>query len=108
MAVSEQKLWKAWADELRQQLMKGLQPEVTKSVADIALETGTSKAEQTLRGARFWRACQSGQKPNHILATAGFEIEFTQDEDGKVQNVTLRLDESWLTIMQRVIDRNKP
>ena len=105
MAGSEQKLWKQWADALRQEMMSGLTPEVTKSVEQIATETETTKATRTLHGTRFWSACQSGQAPNHMLVTAGFVIEYEPDEDKKVQEVTLRLNESWMTILQRVIDR---
>jgi hypothetical protein len=105
--TSEKKRWKNWADCLRQEMMTGLTAEVTKSVEVITSETATTKTESTLRGVRFWEACQLGKGPNDFLVTAGFEIEFEQDENRKVQEVTLRLNQSWMTILQRVLDRKK-
>jgi len=107
MAVSEKVLWKDWADGLRQEMMSNLTPQVTKSLEEITSETETTKAESTLRSVRFWQACQAGTTPNDVLATAGFEIEFQQDERRHVREVTLRLNESWMTILQRVLDREK-
>lgn len=105
MAVQEKTRWKNWADGLRQTMMTSLKPEVTKSVEAITSETATTKAESTLRSVRFWQACQAGDSPNDVLAKAGFEIEFQPDEARHVQEVTLRLNQSWLTILQRVLDR---
>ena len=87
--------------------MTGLTAEVTKSVEAITSETATTKAESTLRSARFWRACQSGKRPNDFLTTAGFEIEFQQDEKRNVREVTLRLNQTWTAILQRVLARKQ-
>ncbi|MBC8356930.1 MAG: hypothetical protein H8E66_33580 [Planctomycetes bacterium] len=105
MTVQDKTRWKDWADELRQEMMSGLTPEVTKSVEVITSETATSKSASSLRSVRFWRACQLGEKPNDVLARAGFDIEFQQNEEQKVQEVTLRLNRSWMTILDRVRDR---
>jgi len=88
-------------------MMGSLTAEVTKSVEDIISETATTKVDSTLRSVRFWKACQSGKSPNDFLSTAGFEIEFEQDEERNVREVTLRLNESWMSILQRVLDRKK-
>lgn len=72
---------------------------------DITSETATTKTERTLQSTRFWQACQSGRSPNDALVTAGFEIDFEQDEGGNVREVTLRLNETWMTIMRRALDR---
>ena len=105
MAVQEKTRWKNWADGLRQEMMTNLETEVTKSVDAIISETATTKAESTVRSVRFWRACQAGTGPNDFLAKAGFEIEFQQDQERQVQAVTLKLNATWLTILQRVLDR---
>ena len=107
MSVQEKTRWKNWADKLRQEMMTSLTAEITKSVESITTETRTTKAESTLHGARFWKACQAGKSPNDVLAVAGFEIDFEQDDDRKVQEVTLRLNSTWMDIMQRVLDRKK-
>lgn len=107
MSVQEKTRWKNWADQLRQEMMTGLNPEVTKSVADITEETATTKAESTLRSTRFWKACQDGKSPNDALTVAGFVIDFEQDDDRKVSEVTLRLNATWMDIMQRVLDRQR-
>jgi hypothetical protein len=107
MAVQEKVRWKNWADCLRQEMMTGLTGEITKSVEAIAAETATTKAERTLRGERFWRACQIGKSPNDFLRKAGFEIEFQQDDKRHVRKVTLRPNQSWMNILQRVLDRKK-
>jgi hypothetical protein len=107
MTVQEKILWKKWATSLRQSMMTSLTPEVTKTVASIAVETGTTKAESTLTGSRFWQACQDGKSPNETLSLAGFEIEFAPDEKRKVHEVTLRLNKTWKDIMQGVLDRQR-
>lgn len=105
MTVQEKTRWKQWADHLRQEMMANLTPDVTKSVEAIASETATTKGEKTVRSERFWRACQAGESPNDALTKAGFEIEFEAGEDRHVEEVTLRLNQTWMTILQRVLDR---
>ena len=39
------------------------------------------------------------------LVKAGFEIEFEPNEEREVDTVTLRLNDTWKAIMQRVMDR---
>ena len=107
MSVQEKTRWKKWADHLRQEMMTSLTSEVTKSVATITTETSTTKAESTLNGARFWKACQQGKSPNDVLSVAGFEIDFEQDDERKVREVTLRLNQTWMEILQRVLDRKR-
>ena len=107
MPVQEKTRWKNWADELRQEMMTSFTTEVTKSVEAITAETATSKAASSLRSARFWESCRSGKSPNDFLAKAGFEIEFQQDEQRNVNEVTLRLNQTWLTILQGAIDRKR-
>ena len=105
MSVQEKTRWKKWAESLRQEMMTSLTAEVTKSVEAITSETATTKAENTVRSERFWRACQAGSSPNEFLATAGFEIEFEPDEERNVREVTLKLNKTWMTILQGVLDR---
>jgi hypothetical protein len=105
MSVQEKVRWKNWADRLRQQMMTGLEPQVTRSVQSIASETATTKAESTLHSVRFWKACQAGKSPNDALTSAGFEIDFEANSEKSVQQVTLRLNATWMSIMQRVLDR---
>ncbi len=107
MTVGEKARWKNWADGLRQQMMTSLKAEVTKSVEAITTETATTKAKSSLRSARFWRACQLGEVPNDVLSTAGFEIDFQQDERGNVGEVTLRLNQTWRTIQDHVLARKQ-
>ncbi len=108
MSVQEKVRWKNWADRLRQEMMTGLEPEVTRTVQSIRSETATTKAESTLHSVRFWKACQAGKSPNDALATAGFEIDFQPTDERSVQQVTLRLNPTWMSILQRVLDRKKP
>jgi hypothetical protein len=107
MALQEKARWKNWADGLRQQMMTGLTAEVTKSVEAIASETATGKAESTLHSVRFWTACQKGDRPNEFLAAAGFDIEFEPDDRKRVNEVTLRLNKTWMGILQQVLDRQQ-
>ena len=104
MSIQEKVRWKNWADQLRKDMMTSLTPEVTKSVNSITQETATTKAESTLRSVRFWKSCQAGKSPNDTLVMAGFVIEF-QEEERVVSDITLRLNQTWMSIMQRVIDR---
>ena len=108
MPVSEKVAWKNWADGLRQEMMTGLMPKVTKSVEDISSETATTKGEKTMKSVRFWQACQSGKSPNDVLVNAGFHVDFEPNESGNVSEVTLKLNDSWMAILQRVLDRIEP
>jgi hypothetical protein len=103
----DQKRWKDWADALRQAMMTAKIGEVTKSVADISQETGTEKSASTLQSTKFWNACILGEGSNGALTKAGFELSYTPTSAGKVEAVTLRLNPSWQSILQRVLDRKK-
>ena len=107
MTVAEKTRWKNWADGLRQEMMTSLTAEVTKSLEAITSETSTTKAESSLRSARSWRACQMGESPIDFLAKAGFEIEFQQDEQRSVREVTLRLNQTWMAIHHQVLARRQ-
>ena len=107
MTVHEKTRWKNWAESLRQQMMGNLTPEITKSVDAIVSEVGTTKPENTLRSERFWRSCQTGKSPNDALTVAGFEIEFDGAGDQGVEQVTLKLNATWMAILQRVLDRQR-
>ena len=104
-AQSDKGRWKKWADSLRQEMMIALTPQVTKSVDAIAAETGTTKSKKTLKKVAFWRSCQTGAIANDSLIAAGFEIEFQENEDRCVSEVTFKLNSTWLSIMQKVINR---
>lgn len=105
MSVRDKTLWKEWAERLRQEMMTGLTPQVTKSVDTITEEIGTDKSPTVLHSRRFWSSCQAAQGTNDTLVKAGFEIEFEPNEDSQVDVVTLRLNNDWRAIMQRVLDR---
>ena len=104
MSVRDNVRWKDWADGLRQTLMAQMTPQVTKSIEEIIKETATEKSASVLGTQRFWKACQAGT--NNTLSTAGFEIEFESNEEGKVETVTLQLNKTWKAIMKRVLDRS--
>jgi hypothetical protein len=106
MNVTEKTRWKRWADSLRQEMMGNLTPEVTMSVDAIAAEVATEKSEKTWRSERFWRSCQAGASPNEFLSVAGFDVDF-QSQEHDVGEVTLRLNKTWMAILQRVRDRQE-
>lgn len=105
MSVAEKTRWGQWATDLRQKMMRELSPQVTRSIDEIAEETGTQKTTTVLHSRRFWNSCQAGKSPNDSLVKAGFEIEFEPNDDDVIENVTLRLNQTWSQIMQRVVDR---
>jgi hypothetical protein len=103
----DQKMWKAWADVLRQAMMTRLVCEVTKSVTEISHETGTEKPASSLQSQKFWNACIRGEGSYGTLSKAGFDLSFVPNAAGKVDAVTFRLNAGWQAILQRVLDRNK-
>jgi hypothetical protein len=105
MSVKDNTRWKEWADRLRQQMMADLTPEVAISVERIMTETRTDKSPSAMRSQRFWNACQTGDASNNVLSKAGFHVEFLPNAKGEVEIVTLRLNNTWRAIMQRVLDR---
>lgn len=107
MTVQDKKRWKEWADRLRQEMMSSRTTDVTKSIGSIVAATATTKGEKAVRSERFWLACQAGTSPNEVLAKAGFEIDFQADGDRRVEEVTLRLNQTWRNILQGVLDRQK-
>ena len=105
-AVTDKARWKKWADALRQEMMVELKPSVTKSIDDIAEESGTTKSPKTLKSLAYWRSCQAGAAANDSLKAAGFELEFAEKDKGSgVSEVTLKLNSTWMNIMQKVLDR---
>lgn len=107
MSVQEKSRWKKWADQLRQEMMTSRTPEVTKSITEISTETGTTKALSTLVGARFWTSCQQGVAPNDVLVIAGFEVAFSLGQDSKVAEVTLKLNRTWMEILERAAAKKR-
>ena len=107
MTMHEKKRWKEWADCLRQEMMGSRTTDVTKSVDAIVTATTTTTAEKTVHSERFWLGFQAGTSPNEVLAKAGFEIEFETDDNRRVEEVTLRLNQTWRKILQGVIDRQR-
>ncbi len=107
MAARDKTRWKEWAERLRQEMMTGLTAEVTKSVDTIGTETGTDKSTSVLHSRRFWTACQSAQGSNDVLVKAGFIVEFEPNGDSEVDVVTLRLNDTWQSILQNVLDRRE-
>lgn len=105
MAIQEKQRWKAWADQLRQQMMGSRTSEVTKSVDAIVTATASTKPEKTLHSERFWLGCQAGRSPNEVLVKAGFDIEFETDGERRVEEVTIKLNQTWRNILQGVLDR---
>lgn len=105
MAARDKTLWKEWAERLRQEMMVGLIPQVTKSVDTIGMEIGTEKSSTMLHSRRFWSACQSAQGAHDALVKAGFIVEFATNGESEVDLVTLRLNDTWQSIMQNAIDR---
>ena len=90
---------------MRQTMMTELTTSVTKSVSQIIEETATEKSVSVLETHRFWKTLQDGKGANDTLLRAGFQIEFTTNEEGKVDTVTLQLNDTWTAILQRVLDR---
>lgn len=107
MTAREKTRWKAWAEELRQEMMTQLRPEITKSVEAIIEESHTELSVSLLATPRFWKSCQAGKGPNDVLVRAGFEISFSEDDNGSVELVKLQLNATWKGIMQQVLDRKK-
>ncbi len=105
MSVRDKTRWREWAERLRQEMMSGLTPQVTKSVDTITEEIGTDKSPSVLHSSRFWSSCQAAQGANDTLVKAGFEIEFEPNDESEVDEVTLRLNGTWKAIMQGVLDR---
>lgn len=101
----DQKRWKEWADALRQSMMTGLMPEVTKSVEELTQEIRTDKPPSTLQSQKFWNACRDGQGSHTTILKAGFEVSYVPNGAGKVDSVTFRLNDTWQAILQRVLDR---
>lgn len=105
MSVRDKTRWREWADGLRQKMMSELTPQVTKSVDTLSEEVGTDMSPSLLHSRRFWNACQLGKKPHETLVKAGFEVEFESNDQKEINTVTLRLNDTWKSIMQRVLDR---
>jgi hypothetical protein len=94
------KCWVEWAETLRVHMMTNKLAEVVKPTHDIHRETGTRESLRSLQSQDFWNSCQRGSTDGDLLTKAGFVLDFVPSEDGKVESVTFRLNETWLAIMQ--------
>ncbi|MDA0660974.1 MAG: hypothetical protein O2931_10920 [Planctomycetota bacterium] len=105
MSVRENTRWKEWADGLRQSMMKDLTSEVIKTVDAITEETGSDRSRNVLHSRRFWDSYQVGKSPHDVFLKAGLELEFKPNEKSEIDVITIRLNKTWKSIMQRVLDR---
>ncbi|HEU0068070.1 MAG TPA: hypothetical protein VFQ26_02260 [Nitrospiraceae bacterium] len=105
MSVKENTRWKEWAERLRQRMMAELTTEVALPVERIRTEIKTDKSASAMRTRKFWTAFQAEADTNNVLRKAGFHIDFVPNANGDVEVVTLRLNDTWKSIMQRVLDR---
>jgi hypothetical protein len=81
-------------------MMTNKVPELSKSAIEIHPEDGTHESLASMQSRGFWNSCQRGGTDWDALVKAGFELDFEPDENGKVQSVTFRLNDTWLGIMQ--------
>ncbi len=98
MTASNKTRWEKWAEGLRQAMIRDLEPQVTKSIDQIADETGIDKTPSMLNSRRFWNACQAGKSPNdtlnmerYDLANGAFALVSTM-EDGPIRVKQLKRD----------------
>lgn len=95
------KCWKDWTVRLRIEMMRSRTLEVTKTIDEIAAETGTDESIENLRSFGFWNAGRLAKKDWDTIPRNGLDIGFDTNAYGKVDQVTFSLNESWQAVLRR-------
>lgn len=93
--------WKNWAIGLRIRMMRQRVAEVTLPVDQIYEEVGSGGPPEDLRTYSYWNSCRWHGPYWETLFKREFEVEFELSPQGKVDEVTFPLDESWRSLMER-------
>ncbi|HTI50077.1 MAG TPA: hypothetical protein VL475_03970 [Planctomycetaceae bacterium] len=104
----EDKIRKEWADAIRKTLMTGRQPEVTKTIEAIHLESGTTESQSRLSRPGPWTADGKATPFIEAIRRAGLEVAVEPGDDGRVERVTFRLNETWRGVRERFARSNAP
>jgi len=95
--------WKDWAIELRKRMYRDKCSEITLTIDEIAKGTGADMTREDLCSRSFWSACRDAKEYFDTIPRQGLQIDFDPTAEGKVQEVTFRLDAKRLDHFQRVV-----
>src|SRR5262249_10924356 len=92
--------WKEWCIRLRMRMMRRKLAEITLPVEQIYQEVGFGGPFADLRSYSYWNSCRNRIPGWDTHTKQGLEVYFDVNDEGKVDEVTFRLDESWRSLME--------
>ena len=92
--------WKDWGIRLRMRMMQQRTVEVTLPVEHIYEEVGFGGPFEDLRGYGYWNSCRRHVEYWDTLFKQGIEVDFETNAEGKVDEVTFKLNENWRSLME--------
>jgi hypothetical protein len=92
--------WKDWGIRLRMRMMRQRTPEVTLPIRQIYDEVGTDEPFENVTSYGFWNSCRRHIDAWNTLFKQGIEVDFEVNAEGKVNEVTFMLNESWQSLLE--------
>lgn len=92
--------WKNWGEKLRQRMMRQKCVSVTLPVEQVYEEVGTDEPFANLQTYSFWNSCRNHVQYWDTLYKAGIEVDFDTNAQGKVDEVSFSLNETWRSLME--------
>ena len=98
--------WVDYATKLQKEMYRRQCFELTFPVETIQSDSGTDETLEVLQREGFWNAVRDLKKDWDTLPRKGILVDFEVNADGKIDEVTFRLNETRRDHLQRVIERN--
>ncbi|QDU44235.1 hypothetical protein Mal52_27130 [Symmachiella dynata] len=100
----EKKCWTEYGVTLRKRLFQSRSFDVTLSIESIKTESHTTNSLKRLERLSFWDPIQAVDPGWDALYQQGVIVDFVPNEEGKVSEVTFRLEKSREQHLERIIE----
>jgi len=95
--------WEDYGTALRKKLFKERCFSITIPVDVVKEESRTSESMKRLESLKFWDMVQSAGPGWDLLSQEGILVDYVVDSDGKVSEVTFKLESSRHEHLERII-----
>jgi hypothetical protein len=100
------KCWVDYAEKLRRRMYREGIFELTVPTEEVHADTGTDVPLSELKKPGYWNPVRDAKNDWDTLPRNGILVDFTVNDEGKVDSVTFKLDESRSEHLRRVLERN--
>ena len=100
----DKKCWSDYGVSLRKRMFQDRHFDITVAIEAIQVESNTSETVRRLEKLSFWEPIRAVKPGWDILFSQGILVEFDASSDGKVSEVTFRLEASRQQHLERIIE----